>query len=141
MKEYHESLSSVRENDGKERVYQHCQQVKDSGGSKKGVGVAENPRSGVGARGSSVKKGRMYGKICCGFLSIVLPLLNLLILMKELLKIRKPIVCLVVFLAACSDFFAPYTISGKAKIQGPLLDETLLSSSSGCETRTRRRTV
>jgi hypothetical protein len=35
----------------------HCQQVKDSWGSKKGVGVAENPRSGVGARGSSVKKG------------------------------------------------------------------------------------
>jgi hypothetical protein len=35
----------------------HCQQVKDSWGPKKGVGVAENPRSGVGARGSSVKKG------------------------------------------------------------------------------------
>jgi hypothetical protein len=46
--------------------------------SKKGVGVAENPRSGVGARGSSVKKGRMYGKICYILPSIVLPLLNLL---------------------------------------------------------------
>jgi hypothetical protein len=59
----------------------HCQQVKDSQGSKKGVGVAENPRSGVGARGSSVKKGRMYGKICYTLPSIALPLLNFLILL------------------------------------------------------------
>jgi hypothetical protein len=40
----------------------HCQQVRDSCGAKKGVGVAENPRSGVGARGSSVKKGRGMAK-------------------------------------------------------------------------------
>jgi hypothetical protein len=51
----------------------------DSWGLKKGVGVAENPRSGVGARGSSVKKGRIYGKICYALLLIVLPLLDLLI--------------------------------------------------------------
>jgi hypothetical protein len=50
---------------------------------KKGVGVAENPRSGVGARGSSVKKGRMYGKICYTLPSTALPLLNLLILEKN----------------------------------------------------------
>jgi hypothetical protein len=54
-----------------------CQQFKDSYSSKKGVGVAENPRSWVVARGSSVKKGRMYGKICYTLPSIVLPLLNL----------------------------------------------------------------
>jgi hypothetical protein len=46
----------------------------------KGVGVAENPRSGVGARGSSVKKRKMYGKICYALPSIALPLLDLLIL-------------------------------------------------------------
>jgi hypothetical protein len=57
----------------------HCQQVEDSWGWKKGVGVAENPRSGVGARGSSVKKSRIYGKICYTLPSIALPLLNLLI--------------------------------------------------------------
>jgi hypothetical protein len=78
MKEYHESLSSGRENDGTERIYRHCQQVKDSGGPNTGVGVAENPRSGVGARGSSVKKGRINGKSCCALPSIALPLLNLL---------------------------------------------------------------
>jgi hypothetical protein len=47
---------------------------------KKGVGVAENPRSGVGARGSSVKKCGMYGKICYTLPSMALPLLNLLTL-------------------------------------------------------------
>jgi hypothetical protein len=52
----------------------------DSWGAKKRVGVAENPRSGVGARGSSVKKRKMYGKICYTLPSIALPLLNLLIL-------------------------------------------------------------
>jgi hypothetical protein len=61
----------------------HCPQVKDSYSAKKGVGVAENPRSGVGARGSSVKKSRVYGKICYTLLSIALPLLNLLILVEK----------------------------------------------------------
>jgi hypothetical protein len=56
--------------------FYHCQHVKDSWNAKKGVGVAENPRSGVGARGSSVKKGRMYGKICYTLHTIALPLLN-----------------------------------------------------------------
>jgi hypothetical protein len=55
-----------------------CQQVKDSYSAKKGVGVAENPRSGVGARGSSVKKRGVYGKICSALPSIALPLLKLL---------------------------------------------------------------
>jgi hypothetical protein len=43
------------------------------------VGVAENPRSGVGARGSSVKKGFLWGKRTLFFGIHVLPLLNLLI--------------------------------------------------------------
>jgi hypothetical protein len=44
----------------------------------KGVGVAENPRSGVGARGSSVKKGFSLGKRTLFLGTHVLPLLNLL---------------------------------------------------------------
>jgi hypothetical protein len=44
----------------------------------KGVGVAENPRSGVGARGSSVKKGFLWGKRTLFFGTHVLPLFNLL---------------------------------------------------------------
>jgi hypothetical protein len=46
--------------------------------SGKGVGVAENPRSGVGARGSSVKKGFSWGKRTLFFGTHVLPLLNFL---------------------------------------------------------------
>jgi hypothetical protein len=45
---------------------------------KKRVGVAENPRSGVGARGSSVKKGFPWGERTLFFGTHVLPLLNLL---------------------------------------------------------------
>jgi beta-galactosidase len=56
----------------------HCQQVKDMGLGKKRVGVAENPRSGVGARGSSVKKGFSWGKRTLFFGTHVLPLFNLL---------------------------------------------------------------
>jgi hypothetical protein len=70
-------------------VFIHCQQVKDSDSAKKRVGVAENPRSGVGARGSSVKKCGTYGKICYTLPSIVLPLLNLLILYGVYLKIQN----------------------------------------------------
>jgi hypothetical protein len=49
--------------------------------------------------------------------------------MKGQLKIRKHTAWLAVFLtaallSACSDFFEPHAISEKAKIQGPLLDET-----------------
>jgi hypothetical protein len=49
--------------------------------------------------------------------------------MKEQSKIREHITWLAVFLtaallSACSDFFAPRAIPGKAKIQGPLFDET-----------------
>jgi hypothetical protein len=60
-------------------------------GSKKGVGVAENPRSGVGARGSSVKKGRTYGEICYTLPPIALPLLGLLtvIIFRENKEIYK----------------------------------------------------
>ncbi|MDR2095413.1 MAG: hypothetical protein LBP76_07830, partial [Treponema sp.] len=61
-------------------IFIQCQPVKDSCSAKKGVGVAENPRSGVGARGSSVKKGRTYGKICYTLPSMALPLLNFLTL-------------------------------------------------------------
>jgi hypothetical protein len=45
---------------------------------KKRVGVAENPRSGVGARGSSVKKGFSLGKRTLFFGTHVLSLFNLL---------------------------------------------------------------
>jgi hypothetical protein len=45
---------------------------------KKRVGAAENPRSGVGARGSSVKKNFSWGKRTLFFGTPVLPLLNLL---------------------------------------------------------------
>jgi hypothetical protein len=45
---------------------------------KKRVGVAENPRSGVGARGSSVKKGFPWGERLLFFGTHVFPLLNLL---------------------------------------------------------------
>jgi hypothetical protein len=51
------------------------------------VGVAENPRSGVGARGSSGKKGRINDKSCYALPSIALPLLNLLTL--EILAAKK----------------------------------------------------
>jgi hypothetical protein len=44
---------------------------------KKRVGVAENPRSGVEARGSSVKKGFLW-KRTLFFGTQVLPLLNFL---------------------------------------------------------------
>jgi hypothetical protein len=43
--------------DGARHQIWHCSLFTDSYSAKKGVGVAENPRSGVGARGSSVKKG------------------------------------------------------------------------------------
>jgi hypothetical protein len=43
-----------------------------------GVGVAENPRSGVGARGSSVKNGLSWAKPVRPPTSTALPLLNLL---------------------------------------------------------------
>jgi hypothetical protein len=56
----------------------HCQQVKDTDFGKKRVGVAENPRSGVGARGSSVKKGFSWGKRTLFFGTYVIPLINLL---------------------------------------------------------------
>jgi hypothetical protein len=42
------------------------------------VGVAENPRSGVGARGSSVKKRGVWGAVGYTLASMALPLLNLL---------------------------------------------------------------
>jgi hypothetical protein len=58
-------------------------------GLEKGVGVAENPRSGVGARGSSVKKCGIYGKICYTLLSIALPLLDLLTLLKKQQNIEE----------------------------------------------------
>jgi hypothetical protein len=67
-----------------------CQQVKDSQGAKNGVGVAENPRSGVGARGSSVKKAEHYGKICYTLPSIALPLLNFLTLLHRYNKLPSP---------------------------------------------------
>jgi hypothetical protein len=54
---------------------------------KKQVGVAEKrfcKAKTFEARGSSVEKGRALGKIGLPFISIVLPLLNLLTLYKKL---------------------------------------------------------
>jgi hypothetical protein len=45
-------------------------------GLGKGVGVAENPRSGVAARGSSVEKMRLKARKLCLWRQAVLPLLN-----------------------------------------------------------------
>jgi hypothetical protein len=44
----------------------------------KGVGVAENPRSGVEARGSRVKNGLSWAKLAHPMTSTALPLHNLL---------------------------------------------------------------
>jgi hypothetical protein len=55
-----------------------CQQVKDLLPVDEGVGVTENPRSGVGARGSRVKSGLSWAKLVHPPTSTALPLLNLL---------------------------------------------------------------